>query len=336
MMREKGRLIGAFLLALTIIFAAFSLCAEKNEVVVLRLGTDTAPDSHESRGARYLADLAREKSGGTLAIQTYANAQLGTMRERNENMRMGTMDMGTSSVGFLSEYEPVVGIFDLPYLYQDKAHEMRVFDGPVGQEVNEKLQAKGLRVLCYFDAGARQITNNVRPVYSPADLKGMRIRTPQSQASMEGFRAFRVVPVPLPFGELYAALEQGVADGQENPISLVFHNRFYEVQKYLALTNHQLFIQVLLMSEKSWRKLSPLHQRILLEAAKEAQDYERKLVVEEEEVILEQLRQKGMQINAIEQPEAFVQQAASVRALYVRRLGEPARSLFERIDALRR
>lgn len=315
--------------------AIFALSVEKNEVVILRLGTDTAPDSHESRGAQRLADLVQEKSHGTLHIQTQANAQLGAMRERNENMRMGTVDMGTSSVGFLSEYEPVVGIFDLPYLYQDKAHEMRVFDGTIGREVNERLQAKGLRVLCYFDAGARQITNNSRPLYSPADLKGLRIRTPQSQASMEGFRAFRAVPIPLPFGELYGALQQGVADGQENPISLIFHNRFYEVQKYLTLTNHQLFIQVLLISEKSWRNLSRAHQRILLEAAQEAQVYERQLVAAEETELLEQLRQKGMQINQIEQTEPFVRQALTLRELYIRRLGEPARAMFARIDALR-
>jgi len=302
---------------------------------VLRLGTDTAPDTPESRGAQKLAELVKEKSKDTVEIQVYENAKLGAMRDRNESMRMGTVDMGTSSVGFLSGYEPLMGIFDLPYLYQDKAHEMRVFDGPIGQEIDQKLQAEGLRVLCYFDAGSRQITNNRRPIRTPADLRGLRLRVPQSEASIEGFKALGATPTPLPFGEVYTALQQGVAEGQENPISLVFHNKFYEVQKFLSLTNHQLFIQVLLISEKTWRKLSPDQQQLIMEAAQEAQTYERDLVAREEVELLTHLKEKSMQINEIDHPEDFAAKALPLREIYSKRLGQQARNLFERIDLLR-
>ena len=302
----------------------------------MRLGTDTAPDTPESRGAQKLAELVKEKSKGTVEIQVYESAKLGSMRDRNENMRMGTVDMGTSSVGFLSGYEPLMGIFDLPYLYQDKAHEMRVFDGPIGQEADQKLQTKGLRVLCYFDAGSRQITNNRRPIHTPADLKGLRLRVPQSEASIEGFKALGATPTPLPFGEVYTALQQGVAEGQENPISLVFHNKFYEVQKFLSLTNHQLFIQVLLISEKSWRKLSPDQQQLIMEAAQEAQTYERDLIAKEEVELLTHLKEKDIQINEIDHPEDFAAKAFPLREIYSKRLGQQARNLFERIDLLRR
>lgn len=302
---------------------------------VLRLGTDTALDSHETRGAQKLADLVKEKSQGTLEIAVYENAKLGIMRDRNESMRMGTVDMGTSSVGFLSVYEPLAGIFDLPYLYQDKAHEMRVFDGPIGQEMNQKLQAEGLRVLCYFDAGSRQITNNRGPIRTPADLNGLRLRVPQSKASIEGFKALGSQPVPLPFSEVYVALQQGIADGQENPISLIYYNKLYEVQKYLSLTNHQQFMQVLLISEKSWKKLSPGQQQLLREAAQEAQAYERDLVSSEEVELLNHLKTKGIQINQLEHPEEFAAKALPLREIYSKRLGQQARELFERIDALR-
>lgn len=302
---------------------------------VLRLGTDTAPDTPESRGAQKLAELVKEKSKDTVEIQVYENAKLGAMRDRNESMRMGTVDMGTSSVGFLSGYEPLMGIFDLPYLYQDKAHEMRVFDGPIGQEIDQKLQAEGLRVLCYFDAGSRQITNNRRPIRTPADLRGLRLRVPQSEASIEGFKALGATPTPLPFGEVYTALQQGVAEGQENPISLVFHNKFYEVQKFLSLTNHQLFIQVLLISEKTWRKLSPDQQQLIMEAAQEAQTYERDLVTREEVELLTHLKEKSMQINEVDHPEDFAAKALPLREIYSKHLGQQARNLFERIDLLR-
>ena len=269
------------LLLLCLLTAGLSGCSNVSpstsgkEKILLKLGTDTALDSPETYGAQRLADLVKEKSKRTLEIQVYENAKLVNMRDRNENMRIGTTDMGTSSVGFLSVYQPLLGIFDLPYLYQDKVHEFRVFDSPIGQEINRKLQEEGLRALCYFDAGTRQITNNRLPIRTAADLKGLRIRVPHSKASIEDFKTLDTLP--LPFGDVYSALQQGTAEGQENPLSLIFHNKFYEVQKYLSITNHQMFIQVLLISERTWQKLSPQHRDILLEAAKEAQSDQRSL-----------------------------------------------------------
>lgn len=303
--------------------------------IVLKLGTETALETPESRGSQKLAELVKEKSKGSLEILVYENAKLGNMRDRNEGMRMGTIDMGTSSVGFLSIYEPLTGIFDLPYLYKDKAHEMRVFDSPIGKEIDQKLQAQGLRVLCYFDAGSRHITNNRKPIYTSADLKGLHLRVPQSEASMEGFKIIGATPMALPFGEVYTALQQGTADGQENPVSLIFHNKFYEVQKYLSLTNHQMFIQVLLISEKSWRKLSMEQQKVLMEAAKEAQQYERDIAVKDEIELIKQLKEKGMQVNEVPQTDEFAIKARPLRELYSKRIGQSARELFQKIDALR-
>ncbi len=308
---------------------------QSSSKVILKLGTETAASSPETRGAQKLADLVKENSRGTMEIEVYENARLGTMRERNEGMRLGKVDMGTSSVGFLANYEPIVGIFDLPYLYTDKAHEMRVFDGEIGREIDRELQEHGLRVLCYFDAGARHITNNLKPIKNLDDLKGMRIRVPQSEASVEGFKMLGATPTPMPFGEVYLGLSKNVVAGQENPISLVLHNKFYEVQKYLSLTNHQLFIQVLTISEKSWKKLSAEQQRILLAAAKEAQVYQRDLAAREEVEVLAVLQEKGLQINEVVNSGEFAAKAKPLQELYIKRLGQPARELFEKIDALR-
>ena len=142
-------------------------------------------------------------------------------------------------------------------------------------------------------------------------------------------------PTPLPFSETYDILQQRVLDGQENPISLVFHNKLYEVQKYLSLTNHQYFIQVLLISEKTWQTLSERQQALLLDAAKDAQTYERELVASEETELLQQLRNKGLEINEVEKQEEFFTKARPLRDLYVRRYGQQAKDLLQQIDALR-
>ncbi|WP_371374778.1 TRAP transporter substrate-binding protein [Sporomusa aerivorans] len=303
--------------------------------VILKLGTETAVGSPETRGAQKLAELVRKNSNGTLEIEVYEDAKLGTMRERNEGMRSGAIDMGTSSVGFLASYEPVAGIFDLPYLYTGKAHEMRVFDGEIGREIDRRLREHGLRVLCYFDAGTRQITNNIRPINTLNDLKGMRLRVPQSEASIEGFKILGATPTPMPFGEVYMGLNKNVVSGQENPVSLILSNNFYKVQKYLSLTNHQLFMQVLLVSEKSWRKLSAEQQAILLTASWEAEVYEREIVAREEVELLSILKEKGIQVNEVANQGEFAARAKSLQEIYIKRLGQPAKDLFEKIDALR-
>ncbi len=304
-------------------------------IVRLKLGTETAFGTPETRGSQKLADLVKQKSKGTLLIEVFENARLGAMKERGDGMRMGAVDMGTSSVGFLASYVPILGIFDLPYVYKDKEHELRVFDSEIGREVDEKLQAHGLRVVCYFDAGARHITNNRQPINSPADLKGLRIRVPQTDASREGFKLLGATPTPMAFGDVYTALKQNVVEGQENPVALVFHNRFYEVQKYLSLTYHQYFIQVLTISEKTWRKLSGEHQRILLEAAKEAQVFQRSLETMEEQDLVAVLKQKGMQVNEVKNLDLFAEMVRPLREIYIKRWGQAAKEMFERIDAVR-
>lgn len=341
MVRQRRRLINNALISLLLLILLVQTgCAVKppltqDGTVVLKLGTETALDTPETRGSRKLAELAREKSNGLLIIEVYENARLGTMKERGEGMRMGSVDMGTSSVGFLASYEPLLGIFDLPYVYRDKAHELRVFDSEIGREIDKKLQAQGLRVICYFDAGIRHITNNRKPIRTPADLQGLRIRVPQTEASIEGFKALGALPTPLAFGEVYLALKQNVVEGQENPLSLVLHNRFYEVQKYLSLTGHQAFIQVLTISEKRWQQLTPQHQVILLESAREAEKYQRQLEATAENAVLQELKAKGIQVNSVENVDLFAELAVPVRTMYIRKLGQPARDLFDRIDALR-
>ena len=303
--------------------------------VILKLGTETATSHPETKGSQKLADIVKEKSKGTLELQVFDSAKIGSMKERTEGMRLGTVDISTSSVGFLATYIPVLGVFDLPYIYKDKAHEFRVFDGDIGKEIDKKMQEKGFRVVCYFDMGSRQITNNRQAINALADIKGMKIRVPQTEASIEGFKALGAAPTPMAFGEVYMALQQKVVDGQENPLSVIVSAKFNEVQKYLSLTNHQLFIQVLSISEKTWKKLSPEHQKILMEAAKEAQAYEREIAAKEETELIKTLKDKGMEINEIKDIAPFAEAAKPLREIYIKKLGQDAKDMFGKIDSVR-
>ena len=335
--------IGVALLMLALLVAGCGGSAPKKaddkpaapQKVVLKLGTETATSHPETKGSQKLADIVKEKSKGSLEIQVFDSAKIGSMKERTEGMRLGTVDISTSSVGFLASYIPVLGVFDLPYIYKDKAHEFRVFDGAIGKEIDKKMQEKGFRVVCYFDMGSRQITNNKQPINALADIKGMKIRVPQTEASIEGFKALGAAPTPMAFGEVYMALQQKVVDGQENPLSVVVSAKFNEVQKYLSLTNHQLFIQVLSISEKTWNKLSPEHQKILMEAAKEAQAYEREIAAKEETELIKTLKDKGMEINDVKDIAPFAEAAKPLREIYIKKLGQEAKDMFGKIDSVR-
>ena len=331
--------IAVFMLSMALVGCGGNKKAEGDksapQKVVLKLGTETAASHPETKGSQKLADIVKEKSKGTLEIQVFDSAKIGSMKERTEGMRLGTVDISTSSVGFLASYIPVLGVFDLPYIYKDKAHEFRVFDGEIGKEIDKKMQEKGFRVVCYFDMGSRQITNNKQPINTLADIKGMKIRVPQTEASIEGFKALGAAPTPMAFSEVYMALQQKVVDGQENPLSVVVSAKFNEVQKYMSLTNHQLFIQVLSISEKTWKKLSPEHQKILMEAAKEAQAYEREIAAKEENELVKTLKDKGMTINEVKDIAPFAEAAKPLREIYIKKLGKEAQDMFGKIDAVR-
>jgi tripartite ATP-independent transporter DctP family solute receptor len=183
--------------------------------------------------------------------------------------------------------------------------------------------------------GSRHITNNNKPINTLEDIKNMKIRVPQTEASIEGFKALGAAPTPMAFSEVYMALQQKVVDGQENPLSVIVSSKFNEVQKYLSLTNHQLFIQVLSISEKTWKKLSPEQQKILMECAKEAQDYEREIAAKEETELINTLKEKGMQINEVQDQKPFAEAAKPLRDTYINKVGQEAKDMFTKIDALR-
>jgi tripartite ATP-independent transporter DctP family solute receptor len=185
-----------------------------------------------------------------------------------EGLQMGTLEMATQSPGGLASFWPTMGVLELPYMFQANQEVYEVLDGPVGQELNQKfLEKTGVRILTYWMNLVRQTTNNKHPVTKAADLKGLKLRVPETKTIVDAFRALGASPTPMPFGDLYTGLSQGTIDGQENPPTIIYASKLYEVQKYMSLTNHVFSPVVVMVSEDFWKKLPGDLQKIIEEEA---------------------------------------------------------------------
>jgi TRAP-type transport system periplasmic protein len=256
--------------------------------------------------ATKVAELAEKYSNGDLKIEIYPDGQLGGERELAEGTRMGSVDMGIASAGgVLPLWVPEMQVLEMPFIFRDRAHAYAVLDGPVGAELNALLEKKGIKVLRYMEIGFRNLTNSKRPINKPSDMAGLKIRVQQSKVYIEMMRSLGALGTPIAFTELYSALQQGVVDGQENPIPTIRSMNFFEVQKYLSLTGHTYTPGAIMISPKLFNSLSNEQKSILQRAVAEGTDYERKVVADGEQADLAFLKSKGMSV--IEKPdvEAF-------------------------------
>ncbi|SFM19092.1 TRAP transporter substrate-binding protein [Salibacterium qingdaonense] len=271
---------------------------DENDEIVLRLGHGTATNSLYHKGSEKFKELVEEKTDGEITVELYPDGQLGHDRDLTEGMDMGTVEMGMIGVEPLTSMAPKLQAVNLPYLFTDRETAYEVLDGEIGQEMVENLpEESGMRVLGYFENGFRNVSNSQQPIEEPEDLNGLDIRTPESDVSLSIFNALGANPTPMDFGELYTGLEQGTVDGQENPVSLIYTAKLYEVQDYVSLTNHMYSPMVLAISEQTWSSLSSEQQDIVMEASDEAKQYERELSQEEEANYIDMLKEEGTNIN---------------------------------------
>ncbi len=248
------------------------------------------------KGAVEFKKLVEQRSGGKIAIEHFPGGQLGADRDIQEGVRMGTIQSGLSSspVVLLNEY---FKLLDAPYLFVDRAHVARALDGPLGQKLAKPLEEKGIKHLGYWENGFRQITNNKRPIVKPDDLKGIKLRTPESSVRMQTFKTFGANPVPMPFTELFGALQQGIVDGQENPLLTSYQASFFEVQKYLSITNHVYSAVHLLVNKKLFDSMPADLQKIMVDAGQEVAVFTRKLGEEGDKTLADEFKKKGVQVN---------------------------------------
>lgn len=217
-----------------------------------------------------------ELTGGRVEVQVFDNAQLGGERDMMEQLQAGVLHMAYISPIFAT-VDPAINVMDLPFLFADAAHVDKVIDGGIGMDLLKDLPAKGLVPLAYYENGFRVVTNSRKPIVSLADLKGMKIRTPEAPISVAIFSALGANVTPLSFGELYSALQQKVVDGQENAYNTVASSRFFEVQKYVTETNHMWGSYVVMASGKWWNTIDKEAQEAIRSAALESSKYQREL-----------------------------------------------------------
>lgn len=301
---------------------------------VFKLGTNTAPSHSENLAELKFAELLKEKSNGRLEVKVYDSAKLGDHLERLEGLRNGTIEMTTTSVGYMANYEKSLSVFDIPYIFSDYAHMYRVFDGEGGERIDNLLQTYGFKVLGYFYFGVREIANKIRPIIKPEDLNGVKIRVQETKASIDGLKAMGATPTPVPWSEIYMACQQNVVDGMENSVALIHSAKLYEVLEYLSLTHHLYYSQIVLISKQVWDNLSIEDQQLIMEAHNEAVEWQRKYALEEETEMIDELKKLGMEVDEADVP-AFIKAVESLKKEFGEDLGKNAKELIEIIDKLK-
>lgn len=294
----------AFMVLLVMVLALAAGCGGQDKKTagtanpkILRVGHTLTDDSHYGVGLEKFAALLKEKSKGTLEIQVFSNSKLGSERDLIEGVSMGTLEMTLSSTGPLPSFSNKFMVFDLPFIASDRTKLYSVLDGPTGEDMLKSLSAKGIKGLAFWENGFRHITNSKRPINKPEDLQGLKIRLMENPVHMATFKTIGANPLPMPFGELFTALQQKTVDGQENPLILIKTSKFFEVQKYLTVSGHFYSPAVLLINDKLFNSLTPDQQKALTDAAKEARDFERKFIADGEKKMVDELKAAGMEVN---------------------------------------
>jgi tripartite ATP-independent transporter DctP family solute receptor len=235
----------------------------------MKINISTAQNSHQGVGIDVFAREVEKRTNGRYKIQTFYNASLGAERESIEAVQLGTQELTLTSTGPVPNFVPETKILDVPFLFRDKAHARAVLDGPIGQDLLTKFDAKGFKALAWGENGFRHMTNSKRPVNVPDDLKGLKMRTMENPVHIQAYKQFGIIPTPMAFTEVFTALQQGTVDGQENPLSVISAAKFEQVQKYMTLTGHVYSPAIFLMNKASFDKLSAADKQAFLDAAKE-------------------------------------------------------------------
>jgi tripartite ATP-independent transporter DctP family solute receptor len=298
--------------------AGLSMATPAAAKITLRIGwttTDSAVDPYAIM-ARFFAEELDKAAPGRFRVKFFPNHQFGNDTEMLQAMRFGTLDAGVITSTPVSTIVPAFQINDLPFLYRDSAHAHKVLDGEVGQALFEQLAKKKIVGLGFAEAGFRHVINNVRPIQTPDDMARLRLRVQPSELFLAAFRSIGANPVPMPWSDVFTAVQQGTVDGLEIPLAVIYANKYPGVTKYLSLTRHSYSALAVLISERTFKRLSKEDQTAVRQAATKAIEHQRKAVAANEAEILEKIKAAGMEINSIESTDAFRDKVAPVYTNY--------------------
>jgi tripartite ATP-independent transporter DctP family solute receptor len=283
-----------------------SLAAQAADIKprLIRFGYGLNEQSNQGRAVKLFAEQVEKLSGGKMKVRAIGAAALGSDVQMQQALIGGAQEMMVGSTATLVGITKEMALWDTPFLFNNTKEADAVLDGPVGQKVIDKLQDKGLVGLVYWENGFRNLTNSKHPVTKLEDLEGIKLRVMQNNIYLDSFKTLGANAIPLPFSELFSALETKTVDGQENPFNTILSSKFYEVQKYVSVTNHVYSPWIVLASRKWWEALSKDEQKVLLDAARASRDYERKDTRDEAAKALAELKAKGMQVNELPASES--------------------------------
>lgn len=277
-----------------------------------------------------LAEILRERTGGQIRMDVYPDRQLGEEREMVEGLQLGTVDLTAVSTGPLVAFVPQVGVLDLPFLFRDSTHAYQVLDGEVGRDIMGRFGTRAMIGLGYWENGWRHMTSR-NAVAGPADLRGMKLRTMQNPVHIAAFRNLGASPVPMVWGEVFTSLGQGVIDGQENPLSVIYLNSLWEVQRHVTLTRHLYGPHLVLFSKSRWDKLPAGVREVITAAMPEVTAWQRAEVTRLDGEASAKLRERGMTVTEVD--IAPFQQAAQATYAQFKDKYDPA--LVARIQSVK-
>ncbi len=301
--------------------------------VKLRFGHAHPVTDSQHVAALEFAKKVKERTQGGIEIQVFPSNQLGNDNTMIAGVRGGTIDIETSGNPFFTGIVPKLNVLDLPYLFDDATQVAKVLDGQIGRSLLNELEAHQMKGLAFWEVGYRSLANSRRPVNKAEDIKGLKLRTTPNQAHIKAFQLLGAAPQPMPFSEVFSALETKAIDGHENPPTLMASTKMYEVQKHLSLTKHAYTALIVVMNKAKFESLKPEFQQILLQEAANAAVFQRDLNARSEASALAELRKHGMQI--VEKPDidgikAIVKD--EVRKMFIEKNGD---DLLKAIDAQR-
>jgi tripartite ATP-independent transporter DctP family solute receptor len=301
---KRRTLLTAF--GATVLTAAMPSFAETE----LKLGHVGEPGSLIGAAADHFARIVNSRLHGKYKIVTYGSSQLGGDKEMMQKLKLGTIEMVEPST-IMSSIADMFGVFEMPYLVKSREHMKRIGDEVFWSKIAPTAEKKGYKVFGLWENGFRQITNNKHPIRKPEDLQGIKLRVPEGKWRVKMFQAYGANPSPMKFSEVFTALQTGVMDGQENPLSQIFSGKFYEVQKYLSMSGHVYTPSYLVMSTAGWNKLPPDVQKVFEDAARETQSYVYTQGAKMDEVLLHKMKDAGVKVNEVDK-DAFIKASGSV------------------------
>ena len=321
----------AAVMFMIIMAAGAASAAPEYKIKVAYISSESHPTAQAMTGFAKDVDSA---SKGRIKVELYPNGQLGSDRELCEGVQMGTIQMVVSSTSALAGFDKRIQVLDLPYLFTTRKAAFDAVDGELGKKLNSYLEKKGFLVLGYQENGFRHVTNSKRPIKTPADLKGLKIRTMENPMHIAFFKELGANPTPMSWGELYTALQQGTVDAQENPYAMIDDGKFYEVQKYVSETGHLFSYEIIIANKKFMEKLPADLRKIVDDAAHRAVMAQRARMEKEEAVFKAKVTKTGLKANTLtpEQKKPFVDATKKVYSQFEKDLGKEIMDIAKKVQ----